>query len=452
MTTENQKTNEKDKGVDQRLREQAEELIRGRPVGVAAEDASPLPREISETLHELQVHQIELEIQNEELRTMQAELITSRERYFDLYDLAPVGYCTLSEEGLILETNLTAANLLGTSRKEMVQRPFTSFILKEDQDVYYFHRKEVLETKQSQECELRLVCSGESPFWAHLTTVVAADVDGVTVWRVILEEITVRKKAEMEMIKAKEEAEAANAVKSQFLVNMSHEIRTPLNGLTGMLQLLEMTPLSDEQKEYVKISRTTSDVLIKVITDILDYSQIEAGKIELETIDFELKRVVQEAADVFRVAAAKKDLQIHLHDGGELPLLRGDPFRIRQVLSNLIGNAVKFTHAGTITVRVKPIDIKNTRQIKLEFAVKDTGIGISSHQRHVLFQSFSQADLSTTRQYGGSGLGLSICQGLVEKMGGAIWFESQEGVGSSFYFTCILEKSMTDTLQCPSLR
>ncbi|MFP8779191.1 ATP-binding protein [Hydrogenophaga sp. RWCD_12] len=234
---------------------------------------------------------------------------------------------------------------------------------------------------------------------------------------------------------ALQRAEASTRAKSEFLAMMSHEIRTPMNGILGMAQLLELTVMSDEQRSYVNTIRGSGDALLVLIDDILDFSKIEAGKLVLEAQDFALERALVSTMDLYRPLADRKGLTLKLQLSSDLPVhVRGDRTRLRQILSNLIGNAIKFTQQGHVRVNVRVGEWLN-HGLMLDVAVHDSGIGIPANRQDRLFQAFSQVDTSTTREYGGTGLGLVICARLCQAMGGSIRVTSQPGAGSTFRFS-----------------
>jgi len=540
------------------LRRQAEELLR------AKKAEEPLPGTDDESLrllHELQVHQIELEMQNAELCQARDEVNRALEQYSDLFDFAPVGYLTLDHEGTILLVNLTCASLLGIERSRLTGQRFDQFVTAGDRSAFDAFLEKAIKSSTREACELALQNKGKFPLFVRIKAMAAASgqecrialiditerkmteealekvekaaevallkveeaaeealrlveeadetlkVDkeataaarqklGKTaeVARLNLEEaarvarrgekippemskaeklaaevalIKVKKAAEVALLKVekatevallkveanamvlqkakltadqlleeKEAAESATRTKSQFLANMSHELRTPMTGVLGMLDLVLTGNLEAEQREFIETAQTSARSLVRILNDILDLTKIEAGKLSIEAKPFSVRKCLETTQNILLPIARTKGLDLDFTVADDVPeTLLGDQTRLIQILTNLAGNAVKFTAKGKVELRVTAGRSATDGKRDITFTVTDTGIGIPVDKRHLLFRVFSQVDDSHSRSYGGTGLGLSICKELVERMGGTITFKSVEGKGSTFSFT-----------------
>jgi two-component system sensor histidine kinase/response regulator len=398
-------------------------------------------------------------------RTEQA-LREGEQRFRELFDGSPVGYHEVDHTGMVVRVNQTECEMLGYTAQEIVGKKAWDLSADPASAQARIRAKlsGVVAPAQGYETSFRRKDGTLLPMVIFDRVII--DTNGkATGLRTALQDNTERKLAEEELERfaedlfeakskaeeqaraledqataihaAREEALQASRFKSEFLANMSHEIRTPMNGVIGMTGLLLDTTLTGEQRQYTEVIRTSGEALLTIINDILDFSKIEAGKMTLEFVDFDIRTLVEEVVDLLAGEAQQKGLELVAHVDATVPV-NGDPGRIRQVLVNLLGNAVKFTERGEIVVRAG-LERVSEHEAVLRFSVRDTGIGIEESARSRLFQSFSQIDGSATRRFGGSGLGLAISRQLAELMGGEIGVESERGKGSEFWFTVKVE-------------
>ena len=538
------------------LRRRAEERLREKTATAHPLGTEDDPRKL---LHELQVHQIELEMQNAELRQARDEEAKAREMYTDLYDFAPAGYLTLDREGTISRVNFTAAGLLGLDRSRMVGRRFGLFVAEETRPVFAAFLGRVFASLVKESCEVTFLKEGNSPLFVEIEAVAAASgqecrialfdltksmlikksirkveeisnealrkvansvelaiikvqeaakkalrkaggepdsQETIELARLLVEEaaeaarLLVNKETELARLKVveiaskhqldeeameqvlqkmkeaaeiaqlkvekaaevarrvvlmeanyalrqeKNLAEAATRTKSQFLANMSHELRTPMTGVLGMLDLVLLGNLEAEQREFIDTARASARSLVLILNDILDMTKIEMGKFIIEAKPFSMRKCVESTLNILVPAAKSKGLDLNLIVAANVPeTLVGDQLRLSQVLTNLAGNAVKFTAQGKVEICVAAGGSAPDGKREVTFTVTDTGIGIPADKREFLFKAFSQLDQSHSRSHGGTGLGLAISKEIVESMGGTINFSCEEGKGCTFFFT-----------------
>ncbi len=429
------------------LRCRAEEIYQKKSAEKVKKMESPSPQE--KIVEELHIHQIELELQNEELRHTQDRLNSTLARYFELYDLAPVGYCSVSEEGLILEANLTIANMFGIDKEALINQPFTRFIMAEDQDIYYLYRKKLFKNNKTQTCELRISKKDGAAFWGNLTTSFATTVDGTPVLHIAINDITARKEIEKKLEIATHKANTANTAKSEFLSTMSHEIRTPLNGLLGFSEIIEDALLECGGNEkfskvfkYLEIVKTCGKNLNELIDDILVLSSIEAGKFEMLLVKFPPERLIRESMEIFNFKSEKRNIKLDFQSENLPYCVIGAKRQFKQIMFNIIGNAIKFTEEGSVSVKA---DYKDEL---LLIEVKDTGIGIPGNMKDKVLKPFTQVNQSSTRKYGGTGLGLAIISKILEKVGGSLNIKSKTGKGTTVSFTFPV-KIDSDAIELP---
>jgi len=369
------------------------------------------------------------------------ELQVSEQRFRKLSAHAPIGIFETNASGVITYSNPQLQKIMGLSLHETLGDGWRRSIHPDDASRVFAFWQNVIDQGCESNFEFRYRTPTDEVYWVHLRSMPLRSETGETTGHVgSVEDITDRKTIELDLARARDAAVQSGQLKSRFLANMSHEIRTPMNGVIGMTNLLLDTQLTGEQRDFAETIRSSAEGLLTLINDILDLSKIEAGKMIFEEIDFNLYDVVEGSLELLSEQAhLHKDELLSFIEPGTPTRLKGDTGRIRQVLMNLVGNAIKFTQSGEVVVRVS-CKSEDGMQCELRFQVTDTGIGISPESQQKLFEAFSQADASTTRKFGGTGLGLVICRQLIEKMHGSIGLESFPGAGSTFWFTIRLQK------------
>ena len=386
--------------------------------------------QFNKMLDRIQQRDIELQEAHDDLENRVAE----RTAYLNaLIENSPLAIMVLDSDHKVQLCNPAFEGLFGYSRQEVVGKGITTLFTEGDLS----EARSVSDLK-SEQMPIHLVTRRRRKDRSYVDVevhtvglVVKGEVSGSLA---IYQDISVRKRAEVEMQLAKEAAEAASRAKSEFLANMSHEIRTPMNGIMGMTELVLDTELDGEQRNYLNLAKVSADSLLSLINDILDYSKIEAGKLEIDAIDFNLGDSLGDTMKTLSFRAHQKGLELAFEINPDVPdALVGDPGRLRQIIVNLVGNAIKFTEKGEVVLHVET-ESRAQDDIRLHFTVADTGIGIPAEKQISIFAAFNQADGSMTRKYGGTGLGLSISSRLLELMGGRIWVESEFEHGSRFHF------------------
>ncbi len=369
-------------------------------------------------------------------------LAASEDRYRMLFDRSLAGVYQSTPDGRLVDCNLAFAKILGYSTRESCLLHAAQDLWREAGDRAAFVAK-LREQRTLTDHETRLRRADGEQVWVLVSASLLEDVKGDSLIEGTLVDITRRKEAEEALQHALEAAEQATRAKSEFLANMSHEIRTPMNGIVGMTELALGTDLTTEQREYLEMVQLSADSLLNLINDILDFSKVEARKLTLDSVAFELRPRLDDIMRTLAPRAHQKNLELAYHVSPDVPsVVAGDPTRLSQILVNLISNAIKFTEQGEVVLRVTAQSVDPTQAV-LSFAISDTGIGIDPETQATIFDAFTQADSSTTRRYGGTGLGLAIASQLAQLMGGRIRVESSLRRGSTFHVMIPFEVGAT---------
>ncbi len=385
--------------------------------------------DVEKLLYEFGVYQSELQAQNEHLYELRDQLEESKDKYALLYDLAPFGYATIDPNGRIHDCNIAFASLAGSNRKQLTDTLLQHLVPAYDQNTLFNLLDDAAQNGElvTSEFELRHGDGLDNRFVRCDARILRHTPGNGMLFLLAFMDVTERRQLETELRMAKAKAESASQAKSEFLANMSHEIRTPMTGIQGMLKLLDKTELDKQQREYVEMAQTSSNSLQELINDILDLSRIEANRLEIVAQPFDIRELVGKLVGIFRPLADQKGLDLHFSIEESLPQwLEGDQLRVRQVLFNLVGNAVKYTHEGSVTLNVRTMHTLGGRSRMVLFHIADTGTGIPSDKLESIFQPFTQSDSSYAKQMAGTGLGLTIVKKLVELMNGHISIQSKQ--------------------------
>jgi two-component system, sensor histidine kinase and response regulator len=377
----------------------------------------------------------ELKRRTEILAATTNQLREGEERFRTLAVSSPVGIFQVDCSGACVYANPMLQAMTGRSAEELLGDRWVEMADQDKQERFLTEWRSAVRSGNDYQSLLRIHKPDGEERLLQVRAAHVFDKDGKSFGYVgTMEDVSDRRTVERALRQAKDAAEAANRSKSEFLANMSHEIRTPMNGILGMTQLALDTDLPPEQRTYLETVKSSADALLRILNDVLDFSKIEAGKLDLECIEFDLRETVGAMAKTVAIRAHDRGLEMACHIFNDVPnRFLGDPLRLRQVLLNLVGNAIKFTEVGEVLVQVR-CETRTEDSVLLHFEVRDTGIGIPKEKHALIFEPFAQADGSTTRRYGGTGLGLTISSELVQKMGGRIWVDSEPGKGSTFCF------------------